>query len=69
MPRAYFIAFAETDTDMVPVSNNGRIAVYDTLAEAKAAAGALGIGAYVPIERVHWYCRRYEMEPPEGDTT
>ena len=65
MPRAYFIAFKDTDTEMVPVRNNGRIAVFDTLAEARDAAGMLGVGAYVPVERVYWYCRRFKMGPPD----
>jgi len=69
VPRAYYIAFRDTDTEMVPVRNNGHIAVFDSYADAKAAAGALGVGAYVPVEQVYWYCRQFKMRPPEGGTT
>jgi hypothetical protein len=61
-----FVAFRDSgeENGMAPVTRDGRLALFPSRDEARAAAGALGVGAAQTWARAMQLCKRYGINPP-----
>ena len=66
MDNALIIAFCENGgTDMEPVTNDGRLAVFATIEAGRARAGLLGVAVPVTPARVRELCERHGLALPD----
>ena len=59
------VAWRDTDKGMVPVTDNGTLATFETPAQGRDAAGLLGCACPVSWARVLEICKRFGLEVPE----
>ena len=62
---ALIIAYRDTDTEMLPVTNNGRLAIFSSLAAGRDRAGLLGVAVPVTPARVRELCNRHKLGLPD----
>ena len=62
--RAYYLAFRDLGSQMVPASQDGEILLFASYLDAQGRAGALGSVAYVPLEQIYRYAARHALEVP-----
>ena len=67
MNGALIIAFEDTDdnNEMTPVTDNGRLAIFATIAAGRDRAGVLGVAVPVSAARVRELCARHKLGLPD----